>query len=60
MKKDIENFECTCTYGSYVIYSGGTGWDIAKYDFDCPEHFPKDDEKEIREKMRDYMINGYN
>ena len=30
--------KCTCTYGSYVKYAGGTGFDIAKYDPDCPEH----------------------
>ena len=29
---------CTCTYGAYAKYAGGTGYAIAKYDKDCPEH----------------------
>jgi hypothetical protein len=30
--------DCTCTYGSYVKPGGGTGWDVARFDPDCPEH----------------------
>lgn len=30
--------ECTCTYGAYALYAGGTGWDVAHYDPECPEH----------------------
>jgi len=30
---------CTCTYGSFLRHGGGTGWDIAKYDPDCPVHY---------------------
>lgn len=36
---DENGDECSCTWGSYVNPGvGGTGWDIARYDPDCPEH----------------------
>jgi hypothetical protein len=33
-----EEEKCTCWWGAYNKYAGGTGWDIAKYDPKCPEH----------------------
>jgi hypothetical protein len=29
---------CTCWWRAYVKHGGGTGWDIARYDPECPEH----------------------
>lgn len=30
--------KCTCWWGAYIKYCGGTGFDIVKYDPKCPEH----------------------
>jgi hypothetical protein len=35
---DAEEARCTCTWGSFVKFAGGTGWDISKFDPDCPVH----------------------
>lgn len=37
---------CTCTYGAYIRHGGGTGWDIAKFDPECPVHDPPSDPDE--------------
>lgn len=33
---------CTCWWGSYAKIGGGTGFDIARYDPECPEHCSDD------------------
>lgn len=38
-----QNEGCTCWYGAYSKYAGGTGWDIVKYDPECPVHLSEDD-----------------
>lgn len=30
--------DCTCTYAAFAKIGGGTGFDISRYDPDCPEH----------------------
>lgn len=42
--------ECTCWYGSYVKPEGGTGFDLARYDPACPEHFGGDEEDSDEER----------
>lgn len=39
-----EATRCSCTYGAYVKYAGGTGFDIVKHDPECPEHGDEDRE----------------
>jgi hypothetical protein len=37
-ERDDDEPKCTCTYGAYVKYAGGTGFDISEYDPECPIH----------------------